>query len=101
MHLSTAMSFRCLLILALLPAFAAAQGLAHGKDGQGGNVAGNASGLHAPADDRLKRREELRAALKAQGDDAPATTARGISPQERAALREQLRLQAGHSGVQQ
>lgn len=89
------------LILVFLPALAAAQGQMHGKDGPGGNAVSNVPGQSAPADDRIKRREELRAALKAQGDEAPPAAARGISPQERAALREQLRLQAGHSGVQQ
>lgn len=96
-----AMPLRLFLILALLPAFAAAQGMAHGKDAHAGNTAIQASSLQPAPDDRLKRREELRAALKAQGDDATASAARATSPQDRAALREQLRLQAGPVGAQQ
>jgi hypothetical protein len=49
--------------------------------------------LPAAQDDKQRRRDELRAALKSQGDEGVATPAKTISLQDRAALREQLRLQ--------
>jgi hypothetical protein len=51
------------------------------------------SAAQAPQDDKQRRRDELRAALKSQGDEATATPAKTISSQDRAALREQLRVQ--------
>ncbi len=54
----------------------------------------NAAGIAAAVpDEKQKRRDELRAALRAQGDEADIRPARHASPRERAALREQLRMQ--------
>ena len=49
--------------------------------------------MRAPQEDKQRRREELRAALKSQSDERAATPAKTISSQDRAALREQLRVQ--------
>jgi len=44
-------------------------------------------------DDKQKRRDEVRAAIKAQDNDAANAPAKPISSRDRAVLREQLRMQ--------
>ena len=62
---------------------------------------GSVDMVHTAHDDKQKRREELRAALKAQGGEPATAPVKPISAHERAALREQLRVQGATPSVSQ
>jgi len=77
-----------LLLSFVIETSAVAQALQAGRDEPAA-----AGAIRAPHDDKQRRREELRAALKSQSDERAATPTKTISSQDRAALREQLRVQ--------
>ena len=80
--------FALLLLSVVIHSFALAQTLPAHREAS----AGAPGAVTATPDDKQRRRDELRAALKSQSDDAAAPT-KAISLQDRAALREQLRIQ--------
>jgi hypothetical protein len=62
---------------------------------------GSADAVHVTQEDKQRRRDELRAALKSQSDEVTAGPVKAISARERAALREQLRIHGSNQqGVQ-
>jgi hypothetical protein len=77
-----------LLLFVLTIPSAYSQALPTHRDDPGAST-GALNGHH---DDKQRRREELRAALKAQSEEASSAPTKPISAHDRAALREQLRL---------